>query len=205
MPERYKDSIKKLIMVDSPWINEEDNREKINSLMLSLSFYMDRSSHAYKYNMAFLPAQCNKFVDFIIKARVKRKLLQDVVEEIIRSETVKKHLNYEERNKVHISINDLIISNLNGDINLHEMFSIDGGKRKAREDIFTIKYEHENKEKRELIKRILSKRVEIKYKKNKDGETIETDSCLPLINLTKKVLGLEKPKNKGEESDVNKD
>lgn len=139
--EYYKDILKAFVIDQSEALPTSD--QEINKYIAAFSLYIRNSDSAYRYNLPYLTYQHNKFVVFLRNARYKCDLLRNAVCELRKSPNILSYLNNKEKetNKITISINDFFVSDLNGIINFHEAFSINGAERHNSDNLFTIQYE----------------------------------------------------------------
>lgn len=150
----YMDMLELFVIEQYPIPND------IDKYLAALSFYICNTDFAYKYNLPFLKENSDKFIAFIQSSRKKCELLKKIVIEIKKSSKVKKYLekNKENMEKIYISINDFIISNLNGDIRFCKDIQMNGAIHNEIDDVITIKYQMQD------MLKVRSSRM--KYKKS---------------------------------------
>lgn len=193
----FKDTLKHFIINRDQETTDIEKSKEVENMIYAFSLFIDKSDAAYNYNLSFLPHNYEKFTSFLDHAKQKYDLLKDVVGEIKESKKINNYLqsNKNESNKLYISINDFLISDLNNKIDLYDNFSINGANRRPNEDIFTIVY-------KSTTTLVRAKKVSLKKEKNeKTNEIIEKIDCTPLIKLVEKILGLTNEVHEGENID----
>ncbi len=95
---------------------------ELDEYIAAFSLYMVKANDAYKYNLAYLNLEHEKYKTFLLEAIAKVALFKDIIMAIKSSKNVEKLLqeNLRAKEGLRISLNDFFISDLSGKIEIAE-------------------------------------------------------------------------------------